>query len=116
MLAASKREERRMAVVFIQEFPLDPSGDRSTDNYDTIAAKIGAAADPPSGLIVHTAGFDEDAGVFRILDVWRSRAEGQAYLDEHIMLAVREVIGDDLSGGEEPSREGWYELHDVIPG
>jgi hypothetical protein len=32
------------------------------------------------------------------------------------MPAVREVIGDDLSGGEPPSREGWYELHGVIPG
>lgn len=115
MLAETPREGRPMAVVFIQEFPVDPSGDRSTDNYDAVAAKLRGGPDA-DGLIVHTAGFDEDAGVFRIVDIWRSRAQGQKFMDEAIMPAVREVIGDDSSGGVAPSRETWYELHDVIEG
>ena len=49
-----------MAVVYIQEFPI---GDRSTTNYDFVADKIGEG--PFKGLIAHTAGFDDDAGVFR---------------------------------------------------
>ena len=31
-----------------------------------------------TGLLIHTAGFDEDAGVFRIFDVWESRERGSA--------------------------------------
>ena len=104
-----------MAVVFIQEFTADPGGDRDTSNYDAVAEKL-SRGPSPDGLIVHTAGYDEDAGVFRIVDVWRTREQGQAFLDGVIMPAVREVIGDDLSGGEPPSREAWYELHDVIEG
>ena len=104
-----------MAVVFIQEFPLDASGDRSTTNYDAITERIMASSrTPPPGLIVHSAGFDEDGGVFRLLDVWESREQGQAFIDDVVMPAVREVIGDDLSGGAPPSREGWYELHNVL--
>ena len=57
-----------MAVAYIQEFPI---GDRSTTNYDFVADKIGDG--PFDGLIVHTAGFDGEAGVFRILDVWETR-------------------------------------------
>ncbi len=105
-----------MAVAYIQEFPVDPGGDRSTANYDAVAQRLRADTDPPEGLIVHTAGFDEDAGVFRIFDVWQTRDQGQVFIDERIMPAVREVIGDDLSGGAPPSRETWYELHEVIDG
>ena len=46
-----------MAVVYVQEFP---TGDRSTENYDFVAEKDG----PFEGLIVHTAGFDDESGVF----------------------------------------------------
>ena len=68
-----------MAVAYIQEFP---AGDRSTTNYDYVAAKVGDG--PFDGLIAHTAGFDEDDGVFRILDIWESREHAQRFLDKHI--------------------------------
>ena len=57
-----------MAVVYITEFAYK---DWSTTNYDWAKEQIGD--DPVDGLIVHTAGFDEDAKVFRIMDVWESR-------------------------------------------
>jgi hypothetical protein len=47
-----------MAVAYVQEFEV---GDRSTENNDFVADKIGDA--PFDGLIVHTAGFDDEAGV-----------------------------------------------------
>jgi hypothetical protein len=34
---------------------------------------------------IHFAGFDEDAGVFRIVNIWETREQGQAYRDEHVM-------------------------------
>ena len=52
-----------MAVAYVQEWPIV---DQSTDNYDFIADKIGTG--PFDGLIVHSAGFDEADGVFRIFE------------------------------------------------
>jgi quinol monooxygenase YgiN len=102
-----------MAVAFIQEFAIDPGGDRSTTNYDAVNEKLTTDQEAPDGLLIHYAGFDEDAGVFRVVNVWQSRQQGQAYLDERVMPAVREVLGADMGGGAPPTREGWYELHHV---
>jgi hypothetical protein len=99
-----------MAVAYIQEFPIE---DRSTTNYDAVASKLeGIDAD---GLIVHTAGFDDEAGVFRIMDIWESEEQCRRFLDDHVMPIVGEIMGanPDLAP---PSRDGFYELHDVIVG
>ena len=58
-----------MAVAYVQEFKIIDD-DRTTEGYDAVAARLGDA--PIPGLILHTAGFDEDGGVFRIFDVWES--------------------------------------------
>jgi hypothetical protein len=101
-----------MAVAFVQEFTI-VDGDTSTPNYDAIAAEIGR--DVPDGLVVHTAGFDLDRGVFRIFDVWESREAGQRFLDEKVMPIIERMAGEL---GEEnftpPDSETWYELHDVL--
>jgi hypothetical protein len=98
-----------MAVAFVQEFKIE-GADRSTTNYDAVNERL-TQTDAPDGLIIHFAGFDEDAGVFRIVNVWESREQGQAYHDEHVMPVVREVIGEGQ--GAPPAREGVYELHHV---
>ena len=72
-----------MAVAYIQEFPIT---NRSTENYDFVAEKIGDG--PFDGLIAHTAGFDDEAGVFRILDIWESQEHAQRFLDEHVQPLV----------------------------
>ena len=36
------------------------------------------ASGVPDGLVSHSAGFDEDAGVFRVFDIWESQAHAQA--------------------------------------
>jgi hypothetical protein len=101
-----------MAVAFVQEFEI-VSGDRSTTNYDAVAERIGDEA--PSGLIVHTAGFDEERGVFRILDVWESQEDARRFIDERLMPIVEELLAgrDDAPP---PSREYFYELHHVVKG
>ena len=60
--------------------------DRSTENYDFVSEKIGTG--PFDGLIVHTAGFDEEAGVFRILDIWESKEQAQQFLEEHVQPLI----------------------------
>jgi hypothetical protein len=80
-----------MPVAFIQEFKLD-GDDRSTTNYDAVSARLNAHEDPPAGVIIHTAGFDENAGVFRIFEVWERREACEKFLNERVMPIVEELI------------------------
>ena len=100
-----------MAVVYIQEFPI---GDRSTTNYDFVADQVGDG--PFEGLIAHTAGFDDDAGVFRILDVWESRGHAERFLAEQIQPLIEQGPEAFPSPGTftEPTRDGFYDLHHVV--
>jgi hypothetical protein len=100
-----------MAVAFVQEFPIT---DRSTENYDFVSEKIGTG--PFDGLIVHTAGFDDEAGVFRILDVWESKELAQQFLEEHVQPLIDQGPDAFPNPGAftPPTRDGFYELHDVL--
>jgi hypothetical protein len=99
-----------MAVVYIQEFDI---GDRSTENYDFVKERLGDG--PFDGLIVHTAGFDDDSGVFRIVDVWESREHADRFL-ARIQAMVDEGPGafPRPDAFTPPKREGLYELHDLV--
>jgi hypothetical protein len=101
-----------MAVAFIQEFKIQ-GDDRSTTNYDTINERLNTRNDPPEGGIVHTAGFDEDAGVFRIFDVWETREHGERFIRERLTPIVEELMAS-RSDATPPERQGWYELHDLM--
>ena len=100
-----------MAVAYVQEFAI---GDRSTKNYDFVADRVGNG--PFDGLIVHTAGFDDEAGVFRILDVWETREHAERFLAEHVQPLVEQ--GPDAFPNPDaftmPTRDGFYELHHVV--
>jgi hypothetical protein len=107
-----------MAIAFIQEFPI-VDGDMSTTNYDAVAAKLDLQGASPQGLLLHTAGFDHDAGVFRIFDVWQTREDGERFMNEKLEPIIESMIAAATEAGEEftpPAREGWYELHDTMSG
>ena len=97
-----------MPVAFLQEFAA--TGDTTTTNYDTIAAKI-AAGPWPEGNLIHTAGFAPD-GTFRIFDVWETQEQMDAFMNGTLMPMLGELMQDqpDLAP---PSKEEHYELHDV---
>jgi hypothetical protein len=95
-----------MAVAMIQEFAIE---DRSTTNYDAISERL-RGGPPAEGLIIHTAGFDDDAGVFRIFDVWESQDQAEA-LQARVMELVGDMVPADTPG---PTRSTYYELHDVV--
>ena len=97
-----------MSFAFVQEFKVQ-GDDRSTTNYDAINERL-TREDAPAGLLMHFAGFDEDAGVFRIVNVWETREQGERYRDEKVLPVVREVVP---GGGRPPDRETAYELHHV---
>ena len=101
-----------MPVAFVQEFPI-VGDDRSTANYDAVSKHVESSVGVPDGLVSHSAGFDEDAGVFRIFDIWESEAQAQRFLDETIMPALEPL----MSSGDAPpppAREGFYKLHNVV--
>lgn len=100
-----------MPVVYVQEFAI---ADRSTTNYDWVAEKVGDG--PFQGLIVHTAGFDDEDGVFRILDVWETREDAERFLAEHVAPLMQEgpQAFPSPETFAEPTRDGFYELHHVV--
>ena len=105
-----------MAVAFLQEFEIQ-NGDTSTTNYDAVVEALDLT-DAPDGLLIHTAGFDHDARVFRIFDVWETREQGERFIADRLnpitepMAVAAQQRGDDTFAP--PSRETWYELHDSL--
>jgi hypothetical protein len=41
----------------------------------------------------HSAGFDDEAGVFRIFDVWETREQAERFLAEHVQPLVEQGPG-----------------------
>lgn len=106
-----------MPIAFVQEFPIR-DGDTSTTNYDAVTSALDLK-EAPGGLIVHTAGFDLDAGVFRIFDVWETREQGERFISERLNPIIEPMAAAAQQSGEDfppPTREGWYELHDTLTG
>jgi hypothetical protein len=107
-----------VAVAYLQEFEIQ-GGDTSTTNYDAVVAALDLK-DAPDGLLIHTAGFDHDAGVFRIFDVWESREQGERFVSEQLGPILERMAGEAAERGDDtftpPVRESWYELHDSMTG
>ena len=100
-----------MAVAYVQEFPI-VAGDLSTTNYDAVARELNLSG-APDGLIVHTAGFDQTDGVFRIFDVWESREQGERFIREQLNPIIERFMANPPGDAEftPPALESWYELH-----
>jgi hypothetical protein len=107
-----------MAIAYVQEFQIK-DGDTSTTNYDAVAAALNLE-DAPEGLLIHTAGFDLDAGLFRIFDVWETREHGEKFISERLNPIIEPMAAaaaaDPNANFDPPNRETWYELHDSISG
>ena len=91
---------------------------RAATNYDALVAKHDLQ-EPSQGLLVHTAGFDHDAGVLRIFDVWEARADGERFITEKLEPVIEELAAAAADRGEDfepPTRQSWYELHDSMAG
>jgi len=100
-----------VAVAYVQEWPI---ADRSTDNYDFIAEKIGTG--PFDGLIIHSAGFDEEDGVFRIFDIWESKQQALQFIEANLQPLIDQgpQAFPNPEAFTQPTRDEFYELHNVI--
>jgi hypothetical protein len=103
-----------MAVAYVQEFPI-MEGSPRTANYDAVVAALNLDAAPP-GCLVHTAGFDNEKGVFRIFDVWESREAGESWITGVLNPALEPMMANPPDPGAlaPPVADYWYDLHDVL--
>jgi hypothetical protein len=112
-------------VAFVQEFDVE-AGDRSTTNYDAVAAKL-REQDPPDGLILHgrevavaeaalrgRAGYTPD-NVFRVCSVWESPEDAQRFTEERLMPTLQSIAGQ-FEHAPPPDRQYTYPLHDLQRG
>ena len=107
-----------MAIAFMQEWPIQ-DGDTSTTNYDAVSTELNLQQ-APDGLLIHTAGFDHDSGVFRVFDVWDSREQADKFMAEKLNPILERMMAEATQRGDEsltpPTREAWYGLHDSMTG
>ncbi len=98
-----------MAIAYLQEFEIQ--GGDSTTNYDAVTAALNLQQ-APDGLLIHTAGFDLDAGVFRIFDAWETREQGEKFISETLDPIIEPMAAAAGGRGDEtftpPARETWY--------
>jgi hypothetical protein len=99
-----------MAIMQIQEFEVEED-DRSTTNYDGVSERLNLEADPPDGLIVHTAGYT-GKGIFRIANVWESENDWESFRDGRLAEALKPLM--DSGEGSPPNVQDAYELHHVV--
>ena len=90
-----------------------------TTNYDAVSAELNLQQ-APEGLLIHTAGFDHDSGVFRVFDVWESREQADRFMTEKLNPILERMMAEAAETADEsftpPIREAWYELHDSMTG
>jgi hypothetical protein len=107
-----------VAIAYLQEFEIQ-DGDTSTTNYDAVVEALNLQ-DAPDGLLIHTAGFDHDAGVFRIFDVWETREQGEKFINDRLNPIIEPMAAAAAQSADTtfapPSRETWYELHHSMTG
>ena len=101
-----------MAVALVQEFKI-VGNDRTTTNYDHVVKTLDLDSNPPTGLIVHTAGWDENAGVFRIVGIWANPAELDSFMRDRLAPILADGPVKPVPR-EEPDRESIYELHHFV--
>jgi hypothetical protein len=99
-----------MAILMVQEFSVEED-DLGTPNYDSVSERLNVRDDPPSGLVVHTAGFT-GRGIFRIAQVWESEEDWQRFRDGRLAEALKPMM--ESGEGSPPETEYAYELHDLI--
>lgn len=83
---------------------------------DEVTREMGVDTDPPAGLIVHT--HFQDGGRTRVVDVWDSQEEFDAFQEGRLMPAMQKVAaghGMDMSQAPQPE-PSIVRVHGVVKG
>jgi hypothetical protein len=99
-----------MAIMQIQEFEVEED-ERTTANYDSVSGRLNVDADPPKGLVLHSAGYTGQNS-FRIASVWESEEAWQSFRDGRLAEALKPLM--ESGEGSPPTAEYTYELHHLL--
>jgi hypothetical protein len=77
--------------------------DVTEEQYEQARDKVGWEADVPKGAKLHVAGFSNDG--LTVVDVWESEEAFQAFAEERLMPAVKEI------GIESDPNVAFYPMH-----
>ena len=97
-----------MAIVVISEWAAT-GRPRDTSNYDAITERLGAADNPPEGMILQSAGYTDDDR-FQIIELWETNEHANRFRRERLMPLVAELAGANT----EPPDVSTYETHSII--
>lgn len=78
--------------------------DLTAEVYNAMAAQMAPLMKTHKGFIAHTGGVSPNGG-FRIVEIWESEADGQAWFDNNVK--------PNLPPGMKPDRN-WFPLHNVV--
>jgi hypothetical protein len=101
-----------VAVIMRQTMPAVAS----LEMLDAVTEEMGAKADPPAGLIVHT--HYESGGQVEIMDVWESTQAYEKFAEDRLgpaMQAVAARRGVDIAQGGPPEYTV-TDVHTVVRG
>jgi hypothetical protein len=78
-----------MSVVVLNDLPQG-----SQEFYDQVTPRVMPGGELPDGCQVHIAG--PSGGGWRVITVWESEEQFQAFREETLIPAMREAGGDDF--------------------
>ncbi len=80
----------------------------NADEYDQMVGRLGITDTPPPGGVFHLAAVGDD-GVVKIVEIWDSREEAEAWGDK--VAAAREAAG--FGADRAPSIE-YLDVHNIV--
>ncbi|MGZ4291779.1 MAG: hypothetical protein ACXVQQ_04210 [Gaiellaceae bacterium] len=83
------------------------------DDYERVQQAMDSGGTPP-GLIYHAAG-EQDDGRWQAVSVWESEAQYNRFVEERVLPAVRQALGDEMAEAGPPPSESFEAKH-VIHG
>jgi hypothetical protein len=87
----------------------------NTEIYDAVSERVKVEDDPPAGMIVHTA-IDLGEGGIRIVDVWESQQDFEAFRDQRLLPAIQAVLSEKGIEPQGPPNYEFSEIHHLVKG
>lgn len=78
-----------MAIGLLNRF----SEGAGAEVYDTVSEALDTRANPPEGMIFHSAG--ELEGTFQVFNIWESREHFDRFREERLVPAMNEALGEE---------------------
>ena len=80
----------------------------NADEYDQMVSRLGIEGTPPPGGVFHLAAVGDD-GIVKIVEIWDSREQAEAWGDK--VAAAREAAG---YGADRAPAIEYLEVHNII--